>query len=898
MNPPTDDLLNKDGLMGDLGVDGDGNDGLGSGGGSKTVTDDDTKSQPTVGLGGVGLNAVGGNPAIDDQDEEKMGGEEGQKMTDGSGLPELPKLDEDTGVTAEKDAEVRFGDLPFSTVEESKPETMEVAKPEVEQRESKGGEFNFDFAEREEPMVEKDKAQSLMDSGLPMVGGDENQTPTTSVGGGGVPAAAVVEPIPSQESGQAPIDNRVAEKKVMKKKNGLKTVLAVLALAILAGGGSFLAFNAQRFIAQRQEIRNKAAAGTCNSNSGPVCAGQRVGNPSSCGGNNSCQATATNPTGGPTCACLPPPTDQSTESEQPGGTGGGATCGAITCSSTQYCSEFKTCEDKFGAGGICLSDAQCLSNSCLGLRCDAGEGSPLCQQCYDKNRICNNASPSGANCGECLSGYDSATADGTCVKGCSGPSDCGSITQYCSAGSHTCVPKKSNGNVCSGSLECMSRNCSGGVCLAAGAGGGTPITSGAKKPVDGGCSNDATNSYCNAGIRCTQQCEQGRWNDPFCSDVPVAACMTQPAGGAGACNAATAGSCGAVAGCEEGKLCQITSYSDGGTPVYDCSALASSACPVAGSGTGKPDGAQCKYNSECAGGNCANTAGGTTTGVCGASGEFCTAQNEGVYACFTATTGVTQGLCIKCANGKAVNQPYGTAQCPTNCGGTGAAVTPSPAAGTGGGTVGTACRSKWCAGQDQCGPAGGTLHASSYCDGSGLQCCEIDGGGGGESSCAWCTGDSNECSAAGGSYSAGDSSCGGLGCCSGAGGGGGGGGGAAEACRDVKLYVKDASGVWKPMKEELVTWANGNKSAYQIKNPQGKSTKSMEIKVGDVVRFAVQPTKKTYKQGKFEITMRAKNAPIGSTESLQTELKNEAGELYIEYMISSSGVFSITGYVQ
>src|SRR5262245_39190253 len=78
-----------------------------------------------------------------------------------------------------------------------------------------------------------------------------------------------------------------------------------------------------------------------------------------------------------------------------------------------------------------------------------------------------NITSSSVNMGT-LSVDCSSTGGGT---SCNLDSDCGSISLFCSP-SHVCLAKLADGNVCSGNNQCVSGNCSNGVCAPSGGGGG------------------------------------------------------------------------------------------------------------------------------------------------------------------------------------------------------------------------------------------------------------------------------------------------------------------------------------------------------------------------------------------------------------------------------------------
>lgn len=137
------------------------------------------------------------------------------------------------------------------------------------------------------------------------------------------------------------------------------------------------------------------------------------------------------------------------------------------CQWDHYCIS-NACEPKTALGAACVNGASCLSGICSdGVCCDQSCDGP-CRSCVE-----------GGSVGHCLDhtyGTDPENGcgpvydclSGTCAAGCNPPytpsenEEC-KDNAYCN-GSSECVPKLTDGEMCSGGLVCASGFCVNGIC--------------------------------------------------------------------------------------------------------------------------------------------------------------------------------------------------------------------------------------------------------------------------------------------------------------------------------------------------------------------------------------------------------------------------------------------------
>ena len=399
-------------------------------------------------------------------------------------------------------------------------------------------------------------------------------------------------------------------------------------------------------------LAGEVGHGTCTAS--PPC-----GLDGKCDGNGGCRY----PAAGTSCASNACSADHSSQTTNAcdsthacaattAGCKNGLTCDSTTglckssCSTDGDCTAGKFCVSGACAlkpkGTSCTSAAQCASNFCVDGYCCDGACTGSCQACnlagvlgtctnlaagatpQSGHPACTASDPrcpsscqggsacaytNNTSCGQSTCGSDhlSYQAAGTCSNGtCNVPTSapCGS-GKYCT-GVGSCVTQKSAGT-CANNYECLSNNCSGGVCCGPGKTGcnGTCTDVNADSANCGSCGNACSSVYtciqshcCYAGnVICSGACADLA-NDPancgscghtcasgqgcsgsICCNVPLDGCN-------GVCvneftDSNNCGSCGHVCGpgmaCNGGGDCRLA---DGQTGCTDNSQCAHQNCSV------------------------------------------------------------------------------------------------------------------------------------------------------------------------------------------------------------------------------------------------------------------------------------------------------------------------------
>lgn len=300
------------------------------------------------------------------------------------------------------------------------------------------------------------------------------------------------------------------------------------------------------------------------------------------------------------------------------------------CSGAQYCSDpaNSTCANPLADGSACTSSAQCASGHCVDGYCCNDACTGLCRACSaakkgagsngvcgnvsggadpdnecadegaascKQNGVCNGAGAcqlyaTGTQCKSpaCAGGSQTTSAcdgigncvdtpqacspyqcdtTGLCLSACTSNGHC-APTHYCSAA--TCVPKKANGETCTGGdgSQCASGNCVDGACCDLPCTGSCQACSAAKKGsgADGSCGPIAA----------------GTDPDSECADQGAASCNQDgQCDGAGACRTYASGTTCLPTACQNGVV--ETSTCAG---VGNCNTVASScggyACNASG----------------------------------------------------------------------------------------------------------------------------------------------------------------------------------------------------------------------------------------------------------------------------------------------------------------------------
>ncbi len=178
---------------------------------------------------------------------------------------------------------------------------------------------------------------------------------------------------------------------------------------------------------------NECGSGQCPKQDGVCC-------DSACSG--SCLACLSDKTGAATGSCAP--VTGSTDPDKECGDAGAKSCGANGTG----------CNGVLNGAGCNLYPAQ---TQCAAAQCANGKETPA-QQCDGKG-VCGavNATPCAP--------YACDAAGVKCLKECIKDGDC-DATDWCDVPNKKCVPKKANGDGCTGDSQCKSGHCPGqdGVC--------------------------------------------------------------------------------------------------------------------------------------------------------------------------------------------------------------------------------------------------------------------------------------------------------------------------------------------------------------------------------------------------------------------------------------------------
>ena len=380
----------------------------------------------------------------------------------------------------------------------------------------------------------------------------------------------------------------------------------------------------------------------------------------------------------------------------------GFCCGVASCPTCQVCGSSGMCTNV--GSGAAEPHARCTASPPCG-NTGACDGVGACQQAAVSVQ-CANASCTGSTftpaafcsgSGTCANPVTSSCGayvcgGNTCKNTCASDSDC-TGGNYCTGASGSCLAKKAAGASCGSSHECVTGNCTDGVCCTTAtcstcqacnlSGNGTcaTVANGNLEP-HGLCPTSTTcanTGLCSAGA-CQQASTSVQCGNPSCSGTtytPPAFCS-----GSGACSTPATQSCGAyVCGA---TACKFLCASDN-----DCSSGNYCTGPNGSCVVKKSAGAICTADNQCGTGHC-------TDGVCCAVSACGTCQ-----ACNLSGT----GTCATVANGNP--EPNGLCPTSTTCGNTGLC------------SAGVCQQASTAV---QCGNAsctGSTLTPAAFCSGSG-----------------------------------------------------------------------------------------------------------------------------------------------------------------------------------
>lgn len=266
-----------------------------------------------------------------------------------------------------------------------------------------------------------------------------------------------------------------------------------------------------------------------------------------------------------------------------GGGGGGATCNSSSC--TGCCDEDGACRNgdeatacgqsgvactSCGAearcvqsvcqplsitGDACFSNAECLSNSCVGGVCCNSACTGSCETCNATGTAGTCSPLPEASVITACGAYACDGVSGSCPTSCTTSRQC-ATGNYCASG--TCQPLKAKGDVCTSSSQCVTNFCADGVCCDGACSGscdrcnltgsnGTCTPAPASDPGSPVCGGSIV---CNGTlVDCPITCTSGCPSTTFCSGTY---CSAKKANGV-ACGAA--GECQS-AFCADGVCCE------------------------------------------------------------------------------------------------------------------------------------------------------------------------------------------------------------------------------------------------------------------------------------------------------------------------------------------------------
>jgi hypothetical protein len=266
----------------------------------------------------------------------------------------------------------------------------------------------------------------------------------------------------------------------------------------------------------------------------------------------------------------------------------GGTC-AADCANGKLCAVNADCQSAFCDGGVCAAPAPTCSDALKnGSETDVDCGGIVCVACSNGKTCSVNADCSSGNCSGGVCAAPLPTCTDAVKNGTETDVDCGG----------SCAADCANGKTCAVNADCLSSNCSGGVCAA------LPTCSDAIK--------NGTETDIDCGGTCAADCANGK----LCA--VNADCQSAFCDG-GVC-AAPAPTCS-------------DALKNGSETDVDCGGIVCVACS---------NGKTCSVNADCSSGNCSG-------GVCAAPLPTCTdAVKNG-----TETDVDCGGTCAtKCANGK------------------------------------------------------------------------------------------------------------------------------------------------------------------------------------------------------------------------------------------------------
>jgi hypothetical protein len=378
-----------------------------------------------------------------------------------------------------------------------------------------------------------------------------------------------------------------------------------------------------------------------------------------------CEACAQSKTGGTDGVCASIPHGDDPDSE----------CGTTTCNGVNGCQKTD--------GSLCTVGPECQSGNCADGYCCDTSCAAACRACNvsGSEGVCS-LSPQGSPGSPLCNPYVCDGVNDACPSSCSTSADC-AASSYCNG--VTCVPRQADGQACSLGEECLSNQCTDGVCCNLVCGGTCVSCLGAytgdsdgvcafinagtdpEAECSGGqtcngagvCSTKADGQPCAASSECSSlQCVDGVCCDEACAGVCEACVATKTGGTDGVCAPVTANT-------DPDNECPTTDDCDG-----------FGACQQ---GIGSP----CTADSQCVSGHCADG-----------------------YCCFTACTSSCNICNLTGFEGTCTVAPQGTAGDPS-C---------DPFVCDGSSTL---CPSS-CTGDGDCA-------ASAYCDGAVCQPKKADG---------------------------------------------------------------------------------------------------------------------------------------------------------------------------